>query len=83
MTYVQFATPGKDQAAVVSHFKSTLDGWTPVREKSFKTRMSATFVRGNAWLWVSASNTSADGQPGYVVVVDALDANVLVGTVIG
>lgn len=44
------------------------------------TRRADRFVKGDAWMSVTASNVSADGLEqveGYVVVVNAIDAAVL------
>jgi hypothetical protein len=81
MTSAYFAAPGAERAAIVGHFASALGGWTVAREEEFVTRTTTTFVRGKAWLSVTASDVvTGSGHtpvPGYVIVVDARDADVL------
>lgn len=80
MSYFYYAAPEIDRGQVIAHFRSALDGWAVHDERSTATRSTLTFVKGDAWVSVTASEVSADGLtkvPGYVVAVDASDAAVL------
>lgn len=81
MRYAYFAAPGAERGAIVEHFASALDGWTVARQVEVVTRTTTIFVRGDAWLSVTASDVATGSghtpTPGYVIVVDARDAQVL------
>lgn len=81
-SYLYYRTDMAERAAIVDHFKTSLSGWSVLKEETFPVRQTVTFVRGAAWFQVSAMDVTGQGGnappvPGYVVVVNARDAGVL------
>lgn len=81
-SYLYYRTDMADRAAIVDHFKTSLAGWSVLKEETFPVRQTVTFVRGAAWFQVSAMDVTGPGGnappvPGYVVAVNARDARVL------
>lgn len=81
-SYLYYRSNGGDRLAIVDHFKASLVGWSLLDERSFPTRQTLTFARGDAWMQVSATDIAGSIDdpapvPGYVVVVNARDAKVL------
>jgi hypothetical protein len=80
MTYLYFAAPDDDRAAIVSYFKSALgSGWSLAQESTHKTRSTAVFMQQDAYPSVTASAVSVADKPvpGNTLVVNALDAKAL------
>ena len=79
-SYLYFAAEG-DRTSIIEHFKGQLAGWELVKTDTVATRTTSAFVKGSRWLSVTASDVAgpkdAAPRPGYVLVVNALDAEVL------
>ena len=84
MSHRWYLTPGLDRDSVVAVFKDRLREWRVVDEVTLPARHTVTFVRGAAYVVVSAteldsgaSPSDVQRSPGYALAVNALDAALL------
>ena len=82
MSHLYYQVEGAARHAIVDHFKAQLSDWKLVKDEEYPVRVTATFVRGDAYLQISAMDvtsgrTATEPVPGYVLLVDAADAGVL------
>ena len=81
-SYLYFAAED-DRTSIIEHFKGELAGWELVKSESVATRTTSVFVKDARWISVTASEVAGPNnptpRPGYILVVNAFDAEVLSG----